>query len=32
MNMDEQKIEESVNKLFKTTTNNYIFIYTPPKV
>lgn len=30
--MDEQKIEESINKLFKTTSNNYIFIYTPPKV
>lgn len=30
--MNEKKIEESVNKLFKTTTNNYIFIYTPPKV
>jgi len=25
-------LEESVNKLFNTTTNNYIFIYTPPKV
>ena len=30
--MDEQQIEKSVNKLFKTTTDNYIFIYTPPKV
>lgn len=30
--MNEQKIEESVNKLFKTTTHSYIFIYTPPKV
>jgi len=25
-------IEESVNKLFDTVTDNYIFIYTPPKV
>ena len=30
--MDEKKIEDSVNRLFKTSTNNYIFIYTPPKV
>jgi len=30
--MDENIIAESVNKLFNTTTNNYIFIYTPPKV
>lgn len=30
--MDEQKIEDSVNKLFNTTTDNYIFVYTPPKV
>jgi hypothetical protein len=30
--MDEHKISESINKLFKTSTNNYIFIYTPPKV
>jgi hypothetical protein len=28
----EDKITESVNKLFNTSTNNYIFIYTPPKV
>jgi hypothetical protein len=30
--MDEQKILDSVNKLFNTQSNNYIFIYTPPKV
>lgn len=30
--MDQHKIEESIRKLFKTSTNNYIFIYTPPKV
>jgi len=30
--MDENIIAESVNKLFNTSTNNYIFIYTPPKV
>jgi len=30
--MDENKIIESINKLFLKTTNNYIFIYTPPKV
>jgi hypothetical protein len=30
--MDENKIIDSINKLFHTTTNNYIFIYTPPKV
>lgn len=30
--MDENIIAESVNKLFNTFTNNYIFIYTPPKV
>jgi hypothetical protein len=30
--MDENIISESVNKLFNTSTNNYIFIYTPPKV
>jgi len=28
----DQKIEESVNKLFKVQTDKYIFIYTPPKV
>jgi hypothetical protein len=28
----EYKISESVNKLFNTSTNNYIFVYTPPKV
>lgn len=30
--MNEKLIEESVNKLFDRTINNYIFIYTPPKV
>jgi len=30
--MNQQMIEESVNKLFDTVTDNYIFIYTPPKV
>lgn len=30
--MNQQLIEESVNKLFNTITDNYIFIYTPPKV
>jgi hypothetical protein len=30
--MNLQLIEESVSKLFNTTTDNYIFIYTPPKV
>jgi len=30
--MSEHNIEESVDKLFNTTTDNYIFIYTPPKV
>jgi hypothetical protein len=30
--MDQNIITETVNKLFNTTTNNYIFIYTPPKV
>ena len=25
-------ISESINKLFNTSTNNYIFVYTPPKV
>jgi len=30
--MDENIIAKSVNKLFNTSTNNYIFIYTPPKV
>jgi hypothetical protein len=28
----DKYIEESVNKLFNTKTDNYIFIYTPPKV
>ena len=30
--MNQKLIEGSVNKLFDTTINNYIFIYTPPKV
>jgi hypothetical protein len=30
--MDNQKILDSVNKLFKGSSNKYIFIYTPPKV
>ena len=30
--MNQLMIEESVNKLFNTKTDNYIFIYTPPKV
>ena len=30
--MSQNIITESINKLFKTHTNNYIFIYTPPKV
>jgi hypothetical protein len=30
--MEQNIISETVNKLFNTTTNNYIFIYTPPKV
>jgi hypothetical protein len=30
--MEQNIIAETVNKLFNTTTNNYIFIYTPPKV
>jgi hypothetical protein len=30
--MDQNIVAETVNKLFNTTTNNYIFIYTPPKV
>ena len=30
--MNQDIIAESVNKLFNTSTNNYIFIYTPPKV
>jgi len=30
--MNQNIIAESVNKLFNTNTNNYIFIYTPPKV
>ena len=30
--MDKNNISDSINKLFNTTTNNYIFVYTPPKV
>ena len=30
--MDKNIVAETVNKLFNTSTNNYIFIYTPPKV
>ena len=31
--MSEQKlIDNSIKNLFNTCTNNYIFIYTPPKV
>ena len=30
--MNQQTMEECVNKLFNTATDNYIFIYTPPKV
>jgi hypothetical protein len=30
--MNSEIIAETVNKLFKISTNNYIFIYTPPKV
>lgn len=30
--MDENNITDSINKLFNTSTNNYIFVYTPPKV
>ncbi len=30
--MEQNKIAEAVNKLFNISTNNYIFIYTPPKV
>jgi hypothetical protein len=30
--MSQNIIAETVNKLFNTSTNNYIFIYTPPKV
>lgn len=30
--MNENNIGDTINKLFNTTTNNYIFIYTPPKV
>ncbi len=30
--MNQSIIAESVNKMFNTDTNNYIFIYTPPKV
>lgn len=30
--MNENNIANTINKLFNTTTNNYIFVYTPPKV
>ena len=30
--MNEQKIEKCFNNLFVATSDNYIFIYTPPKV
>jgi len=30
--MDEQKISDTIEKLFFNSTDNYIFIYTPPKV
>jgi len=30
--MNEKNISDVINKLFNTTTNNYIFVYTPPKV
>lgn len=30
--MNHQLIEETINKLFNIKTDNYIFIYTPPKV
>lgn len=30
--MDQNLIAETVNKLFNSCTDNYIFIYTPPKV
>jgi len=31
-NKTKNIMEEIINKLFKISTNNYIFIYTPPKV
>ena len=30
--MNNQIIEDSIKKIFNNVTNNYIFIYTPPKV
>jgi len=30
--MSEREIEECVNRLFLSSTDNYIFVYTPPKV
>ena len=30
--MNNNNISDSINKLFNTSTDNYIFIYTPPKV
>jgi hypothetical protein len=32
MSIDEKKITDSIEKLFTSYSNNYIFIYTPPKV
>jgi 5-methylcytosine-specific restriction endonuclease McrA len=32
MSNNQEKISEAVNKLFKELSDNYIFIYTPPKV
>jgi hypothetical protein len=32
MSENNELILDSINKLFKTDNNNYIFIYTPPKV
>lgn len=30
--MNENNISDSIDKLFNTSTDNYIFVYTPPKV
>lgn len=30
--MENDKIKESIDKLFNTSTDNYVFVYTPPKV
>lgn len=32
MSTDEKKIKDSIQKLFTSDSNKYIFIYTPPKV